>query len=465
MGGRGRPRGDADTTSLYKTLDIEKSASEREIKKAWRKQAKLLHPDRGGDVEKFKQAEKAYNILSDPAKRELYNEGGLEAVESGGINTGNIFDLFGGRQNNRSREPAKPAAIKQMMTLELEDVYQATPREIEIKILTADGRDVCPQCNGKGSYMETVRRGPMLLQTQRQCPKCDGEGVKFVGKKTVNKKLEVFIPAGVKDGDKKTLESEGHDLPGMPTGDVVIIFKVKKHKIFKRMGADLAMGKELTLVQALTGYDFYVKHINGQDWMRIRNEPGQVVQPGQVICIAEQGLRQKGNRSTKGNVYIKFEVVLPTSGSLNDSARGQIKKILSNKKVQYKMPNQAQNDVREYCKGSKVRLIGLNNRPDLNGVEGTIIEANIRPGQFAVHLATGQTVAVRGELLEFADDMVVETPKATEGPSEDDYVHDVTGSVVDMNKVKHTEAEYGEHTAYDSDEEHGGQNIGGCRQM
>ena len=84
--------------------------------------------------------------------------------------------------------------------------------------------------------------------------------------------MEIYIPPGVNDGDKKTMEGEGHDLPDMPTGDVIIIFKIKPHSYFKRMGADLAMVKELTLVQALCGYDFHVRSIVSGEWLRVQSE-------------------------------------------------------------------------------------------------------------------------------------------------------------------------------------------------
>jgi len=466
--GRGGPQRAAkpvDTDEMYNRLGVEKNATKRELKKAWRKLCKTHHPDRGGEEAEFKKVEQAYNILNDPAKRELYDQGGLEAVQSGHTGSSNIFDLFGGHGHTRGpREPQKPAAIKQLLEITLEEVYTAPTKTVEVTISTATDRKVCDRCDGRGSVMETVRRGPMLLQTQRDCRKCDGEGVSFTNKRQKKNKLEFLIPRGVKDGEKITLESEGHDLPGMPTGDVIIILKIKKHIVYKRLGADLAIAKELTLVEALCGFSFNVRHINGEEWLNIKSKPGQVVQPGHVICITEKGLCQRHNTSNKGNLYVKFTVCLPQSGSIDNKTKQSLCNLLGDRSVKYKKLGQDQNDTREMIAGSKVRLIGLQNRPDLNGVSGEIIESNVRPGQYAVHLKSGQTVAIRGEFLEFTDEMEIEVDK-TEGPSKDDYVEDVTGDIVD-GKIQHTPAAHGHHDAYDSDdEEHGHGQPGGCRQM
>jgi hypothetical protein len=135
-----------------------------------------------------------------------------------------------------------------------------------------------------------------------------------------------------------------------------------------------------------------------------------------------------------------------------------IRKVLSGDSVKYDMPNQSRNDTREIATGSKVKLIGLTNRPDLNGTDGIVLEANIRPGAHAVQLATGQTVSVRQELLELTEEMDEEDDAGS--PGADDAVVDLVGEVVDMEKEKHTAAGVGHHDE-DSDDEGGVS----CRQM
>merc|ERR1719263_2457770 len=266
--------------------------------------------------------------------------------------------------------------------------------------------------------MDTVKRGPMIMQTQRECSHCGGKGVAFVGEKTKKKKLEIFVPQGVKDGDKQVLESEGHDLPDMPNGDIIIIYSVKPHKRYTRIQADLALQKELTLKEALCGYTFFVRHINGNDWIRIHSKSGEIIQPNSVIKIESVGLPQKNNRSVKGNLYVRFNVILPSNESLNENVPKQLKKLLD---IKYNMPNKEFNDNREIKIGSKVRLVGLQKRPDLNGLSGTVIQLTGRSGQFAVHLETGQNVAVREELLEIIDTVEVDMVK-DDKPLPNDYV-------------------------------------------
>lgn len=243
----------------------------------------------------------------------------------------------------------------------------------------------------------------------------------------------------------------------MPNGDVIIIYSVKPHKRYTRIQADLALQKEITLKDALCGYSFFVRHINGNDWIRIHSKPGVVTQPNSVIKLEGLGLPQKNNRAVKGNLYVRFNVILPSNKSLDDNAVTKLTELLD---VKYEMPNKELNDNREIKVGSKVRLIGLQNRPDLNGLPGRVIQSTGRSGQFAVRLEMGQNVAVREELLEIIDAMEDDISK-NDKPSKNNYVEDVSGVLVkDFSLVQHTPAEYGK--TYDEDEE---ENPGvGCRQ-
>lgn len=309
--------------------------------------------------------------------------------------------------------------------------------------------------------METVRRGPMLMQSQKTCPQCEGRGVSWKNERKTEKSVDVYVPPGVKDGDKITLTQEGHDLPDMPTGDVIVVLKVKSHRLYQRRGADLAMSKELTLVEALCGYNFCINSIERGEWLRVKSPPGTVVQSGDVICVMERGLPQKGGR-LRGNLYIRFTVVLPDSGSLKPSEVAKLQGLLSPNTVSYNMPGLSLNDTREITTGSAVKLVGLQNRPDLNGVEGVVLEADFKPGQYAVQLVTGQTVAVRAELIELTDPIVSEDGDVAASPQEGDYTEEVAGERIDdMDKVEHTPVEFGRQ--YDEDE--GAEGGVDCRQM
>lgn len=459
MHGHGRSREPVDTDEMYNILGLEKNCTDAQIKRAWRKAAKKYHPDKGGDPEQFKKCQQAHEILSDPQKRALYNEGGLEAVANPHTNISSPFDLFS-HPGRREQKPRKPPAIKEVIVIDLEEVFSGGAKNITISHKQADDQDRCTRCDGRGSIMETVRRGPMILQSQRDCPRCGGRGISYTNERTVKKTLEVIIPQGTKNGDTVKKYDEGHKLPGMPHGDVVVTFKVRPHKVFKRLQADLAMAKEITLVEALCGTTFQMKSISRGDWLSVTLKPGQI-QPNDVLCIKGQGLPQKGNRSTRGDLYIRFTVVLPKEGSLNEKSLKQLRKLLSPKDVKYDMPNETMNDTRQIAKGMQVRLIGLTNRPDLNGVPGIVIEANIKAGNHAVQLETGQTVSVREELLEITEAMEEEI--MAESPQANAYVEPVTGTVVDLDKVQHTPSQYGA-SAHDEDSDEEREGVS-CRQM
>lgn len=446
-----------DTDEMYNILGLQKDCTDRQIKSAWRKAAKKYHPDRGGDPEQFKKAQQAHEILSDPEKRRLYDQGGVEAVQHGPSQS--PFDLFSHRSQRQNRGPTKPSAIKRTITIDLEDVYEGGSVNVDIEYKFAKDRNTCSRCNGQGSVTETVRRGPMILQSSRECPRCNGQGISYTDEKTVKKKLEVIIPQGTKDGDRQTMHEAGHQLPGMPHGDVQITYRIRPHKVFKRLKADLAIVREITLVEALCGTTFKMKSVARGDWLSVTLRPGQI-QPNDVLKITGQGLPQKGNRSTRGDLYIRFTVVLPTEGTLNQKNLKQLRNLLSSKNVKYDMPNETMNDTREIKAGMNVKLVGLTNRPDLNGVPGMVIEANIKPQCHAVQLETGQTVSVREGLLEITD--ALEEQMDVCSPKPQDYVEEVSGEVVDLDKVQHTAAQYGHAHDEDSDEER--ENVS-CRQM
>merc|ERR1712026_640104 len=152
----------------------------------------------------------------------------------------------------------------------------------------------------------------------------------------------------------------------MARGDVIFVINIKPHKMYKRIQADLAMTKELDLLSALQGYDFTIPSIKKGEFLRVKSD-GKIPQPGDVICIKEQGLPQRGAHGSRGNLYIRFDIILPTSNSLDAGQLSTLKKTLSSNKIKYNKPGEDTNETREFVEGCKVRLTGLQNQPDLNG--------------------------------------------------------------------------------------------------
>jgi len=311
---------EVDTEGLYKILDVDKNATDREIKKAFKRAALKHHPDRGGDAEKFKEVEKAKQILTDPQKRKLYDRYGEKGVERGGGGGGDIFDIFNGGRSRQDRGPPKPKTISQTIDITLEDVYKGSAIKRKWKIKSATRRYNCSRCDGNGSVRHLVRQGPMMLQTQRQCDACRGRGFSLPDEKEIEKTGTVHVPHGIKNGGKIVLHGEGHSLPEYQKGDVTFVVRLKRHKIYQRKGADLGCEHTLTLCEALCGYEFRLKHVSGKTLI-IKSKPGEIVQPGDLKVLSDYGLPQKGNHFVHGHLYIQFKIVFPLATSLSSDKK------------------------------------------------------------------------------------------------------------------------------------------------
>jgi DnaJ homolog subfamily A member 2 len=258
-GGGGRGGEAADTTKLYETLECEKDATAKEIKKAYFRLSKTHHPDKGGDEHKFKEINAAYEILSDPEKRKAYDKYGLEGVDDDPEKHGgeDLFSMFfgGGRGSRRSAGPKKGPAINHPIKVSLEDLYNGKTVKLAVnrKVIIGEPK-TCTKCNGQGAILEVRQIGPgMITQMQRTCPMCEGQGY-MAQTKTERKVLEVVIDKGMKNNEKITFRGAADEVPGMEPGDINFVIQEKEHEFFKRKAADLLVTKDISLNQALTGY-------------------------------------------------------------------------------------------------------------------------------------------------------------------------------------------------------------------
>jgi len=261
-GGGGSSNGEApDTTKLYETLELDKEATQKEIKKAYFRLSKLHHPDKGGDEHKFKEISAAYEILSDPEKRKQYDQYGLEGVDDEGGAAARGEDLFsmffggGGRRGGGRSGPRKGPSVNHPIKVSLEDLYNGKTVKLAVnrKIIIGDSKE-CERCRGRGAVMEVRQIGPgMITQMQRQCDQCEGQG-NIAKTKSERKVLEIHIEKGMAHNSKITFRGMADEVPGMETGDVNFIVQEKEHPLFKRKGADLLVTKEISLNQALTGF-------------------------------------------------------------------------------------------------------------------------------------------------------------------------------------------------------------------
>eukprot|EP01083_Nonionella_stella_P259531 886046_1 len=322
----------------YDILCVNKNTTQQEIKKKYRELARQLHPDKHPEDpqtyhEKFQQLQKAYEVLSDPHKKQLYDRYG-EAGLKGGIN---IFDILNPTQ--------KAPPIRQFIDVTLEDLYNGNSKIINYNkmIICNDcngkgGQHVteCAQCNGNGIQIMTERIGFMTMKRQRECPYCNGKGTSIPenckckkcngkGLNKVEKRYDFIVPRGSTHGDKIVLKGQGHEICDAVNGDLIIILRYVKHNVFERMGADLMMTKKITLKQSLCGYDILITHLNRYT-IRLKSIKGEIVQPGQLKVVYSKGMPQKGNSNLYGNLYVKFEIEFPSE--LNEEIRNKIGHLL-----------------------------------------------------------------------------------------------------------------------------------------
>ena len=327
---------EVDNKKLYEVLGVEQKATGEEIRKAFRKLAIQHHPDKGGDSEKFKEINAAYEILSNDEKRTTYDKFGFEGLKNGGMGSGgfgDIFDIFfngGGRQRGPRETPQLKPTVRPV-EITLRDAYHGKTVTISVErnvvCVGCHGKGgvdpkTCTACKGKGAILKMQQLGPnMYTQTQAECKDCSATG-KIIEKKNIckdcngkkmatkNEKIDVPIPGGVPDEDKILISAKGNEHPEYRTGDLIVIVKIKPHAVFKRNKNDLYIDKSISLVEALTGFSFNLEHLSDQK-VTIKSTPGAMVSHKDVMSVSNLGMPHPKSPMSHGNLYITFNVQMP----------------------------------------------------------------------------------------------------------------------------------------------------------
>ena len=352
----------------YEVLGVSKTATQDELKKAYRKLARKYHPDLNKDnaeaAEKFKECNEAYSVLSDEQKRAQYDQFGHAAFENGGMGGGggfggaggfggfggsgmeDIFDMFFGGQGGRGGRsskagPQRGADLRFDLEISFEEAAFGLEKEINLyrdevcDHCHGEGAEpgskveTCPECNGSGyvRFTQNTMFGQMV--NERPCSRCKGEG-KIIsepckecrGKGTVkrNKKLKIKIPAGVDNGSRLRVSNEGEaGAKGGPSGDLYVYLYVKPHKFFERDGTTVLCEVPINIVQATLGADIKVPTLDGQVTMKIP----EGTQPGKVMRIKGKGIPSLRN-SSRGDQLVRIKVVVPTK--LSDKQKDALRK-------------------------------------------------------------------------------------------------------------------------------------------
>jgi len=290
----GRRRGPVNNSKYYEILGVEKNAAPDVIKKAYRKLAVKNHPDKGGDEALFKEIQKAFDVLGDERKREIYDQGGEEAIEGGGDGggPGDIFDVLGGRGRGRGQQSRtkKGENMVHPLKVTLEQIYKGSARTLRLTRKVIDkqkGVEQCSDCGGRGAKIQTIRMGPMIQQVQKTCDTCSGTGVVYRQIK-VQETLEVHVPKGSPDGHKIHFSEKADEIPDGEAGDVVFVLQEQPHADYKRKGDDLFLERSISLSEALCGFAMEHVALDGRTLI-IKSAPGEIIKPVSYNPFQEGG--------------------------------------------------------------------------------------------------------------------------------------------------------------------------------
>ena len=349
----------AEKQDYYETLGLSKGAGADEIKKAYRQMAKKYHPDMNpGNAEaeqKFKEVNEAYAVLSDPEKKSQYDQYGHAAFDQstgygaggfggfGDFDMGDIFSsFFGGgfggssRSQSRANAPIPGDDIGVRVVLSFEEAVFGCKKEVSYaRVQKCDdcsgsgakkgtSPEKCTKCGGSGTVRVQQRTAFGMMQSTRACPDCNGTGkiiktpcdnCRGKGYVKVNKKLEVSIPAGIDDGQRIALRSQGNEgRNGGAAGDLVIQVSVRPHPIFERDGYDVYCEVPITYAEAALGAKIKIPTLEGQ----MDYDIPEGTQTGTVFTIKQKGISSVNSRS-KGSLYVK--VVVETPKGLSDEQK------------------------------------------------------------------------------------------------------------------------------------------------
>ena len=340
----------ADKRDYYEVLGVSKTASDDEIKKAFRTLAKKYHPDmHPGDKEceeKFKEAQEAYAVLSDAEKRKQYDQfghaafdgtgGGAGGFDFSGMDMGDIFgdlfgDFFGGGSRRRTNDgPMKGSNLRTSVRITFEEAIFGCEKEIEMVLKdechTCHGTgakpgttpETCPKCGGKGKVVFTQQSFFGTVQNVQTCPDCGGSGkiikdkcpdCRGTGYIASKKKIQVSIPAGIDNGQSVRIREKGEPgINGGPRGDLLVEVVVSRHPTLQRQDMSIYSTAQISFAQAALGGEIRIHTVDGDVLYEVK--PG--TQTNTRIRLKGKGVPSLRNKSVRGDHYVDLVVQTPT---------------------------------------------------------------------------------------------------------------------------------------------------------
>ena len=346
----GEPMSATTPRDPYEVLGISRDASEQDVKKSFRRLARELHPDVNAHdpqaENKFKEAAEAYEILSDPERRATYDRYGHEGLRSGGYapnfdGFGSIGDLFnaffgGGSQFGAGAGPALGGDIAVATELTLVEASAGATLDVAFEAIArcehchGNGAEPgtpierCPRCEGAGQVQSVMRTPFGQMMRASICDACHGDGrvastpcgdCRGRGQKTVKRREQVTVPAGIADGQRIRVSGRGHaGEHGAPAGDLYVLVRVRPDERFIRDGDDLVTALDVPAPLAALGATLDVPTLDGS----VSLEVGAGTQPGDVLTVRGQGMPSlRGGR--RGNLRVVVNVLIPRR--LSDAQR------------------------------------------------------------------------------------------------------------------------------------------------
>ena len=339
-------------TDYYELLNVPKNANNEEIKKQYKKLAMKYHPDRNKNnkdeaAAKFQEISNAYNVLTDPQKRNIYDQCGEEGLKQGGPGV-DPFSMFqemfgeGGMGNmggfggfpfgNMGHQTRENHEIKKL-NVTLEDLYNGKVFKFNInhsvlKKNSVQSVKTCPACNGKGVQIKIHRMGPIVQQIQSECGECGGTGKIMDSNclEKVTKKISVPVEKGMCNGEQIVVRELGNfNIHTMQNDNLIFIINEQEHNIFKRVENDLVVGLDINLIDSLIGFKFEFTHLDGSKFLI---ESDTIIKQDGIKVIKNKGMPYNSQAQVFGDLIFKFNIIYPTQ--LHSKDFTTLKNILPN---------------------------------------------------------------------------------------------------------------------------------------